>query len=251
MTSTARSALDETSAVMIRHNQDVNPVEDPVVLGKAALRRGDWAGARRHFETAIGHKETGPALDGLSDALFYLEELEPSLHHRSRAFARYREEGDLCRAARAALWLAMGYISAYGNAAVANGWLQRAERLVEEAGPCAERGRRGFDFSETQLGIDEEPEERHRRENVADGFDSPFEQRGCQRGLAARQVQERRCFCRQPVGLQACGIAVVGNRRPLEASSPPGYGVSDQCARPGGRRRSGPRRARESFEPVR
>jgi ATP/maltotriose-dependent transcriptional regulator MalT len=125
---------------MIRHNQGVNPVEDPVVLGKAALQRGDWAGARRHFETAIGDKETGPALDGLSDALFYLEELEPSLHHRSRAFAKYREEGDLCRAARAALWLAIGYISAYGNAAVANGWLQRAERLVEEAGPCAERG---------------------------------------------------------------------------------------------------------------
>ena len=81
-----------------------------------------------------------PWLDGLSDALFWLGELETSLHHRSRAFGMYREAGDLCRAARAALWLAMGYISGYGNAAVANGWLQRAERLLDEAGPCSERG---------------------------------------------------------------------------------------------------------------
>ena len=118
----------------------MNPVDDPVGLGRAALTRGDWAGARRHFETAIRDGETGAALDGLSDALFWLEELEPSLHHRSRAFAIYRDEGDLCRAARAALWLAIGYISVYGNAAVANGWLQRAERLLDEAGPCSERG---------------------------------------------------------------------------------------------------------------
>jgi ATP/maltotriose-dependent transcriptional regulator MalT len=118
----------------------MNPADDPIVLGRAALGRGDWAGARRHFEAAISHGETGPALNGLSDALFWLEESETSLHYRSRAFAIYREAGDLCRAARAALWLAMGYISVYGNAAVANGWLQRAERLLDEAGPCSERG---------------------------------------------------------------------------------------------------------------
>ena len=28
----------------------------------------------------------------------------------------------------------------FGNAAAANGWLQRAERLLDEAGPCSERG---------------------------------------------------------------------------------------------------------------
>ena len=82
---------------------------------------------------AIGHAETGPALDGLSDALFWLEECEASLHHRSRAFAWYREAGDLCRAARAALWLAMGYISALGNAPAANGWLHLL-RLDPESG---------------------------------------------------------------------------------------------------------------------
>ena len=118
----------------------MNPADDPVALGRTALERGDWTGARRHFETAIHRQETGPALDGLSDALFWLGELEASLHHRSRAFGIYREAGDLCRAARAALWLAMGYLSGFGNAPAANGWLQRAERLLDKAGPCSERG---------------------------------------------------------------------------------------------------------------
>lgn len=118
----------------------MNPPEESVPLGRAALERGDWTGARRHFETAIHRQESGPALEGLSDALFWLGDLETSLHHRSRAFGMYHKAGDRCRAARAALWLAMGYLSGYGNAPVANGWLQRAERLLDEAGPCSERG---------------------------------------------------------------------------------------------------------------
>jgi ATP/maltotriose-dependent transcriptional regulator MalT len=118
----------------------VEGTDDALDLGTAALTRGDWVVARSCFEAAIQREETALALDGLSDALFWLEEFEPSLHMRSRAHTLYREAGDTCRAARAALWLAMGYLSVYGNAAVANGWLQRAERLLDEAGPCSERG---------------------------------------------------------------------------------------------------------------
>ena len=142
----------------------MSSADDRVAQGTAALARGDWAGARRHFETAIGRGETGPALDGLSDALFWLEEFEPSLHCRGRAYALYREEGDLCRAARAALWLAMGYISVYGNAAVANGWLQRAERLLDEAGPCSERG--WFEQLRGKMNSDPAATARHARQAV-------------------------------------------------------------------------------------
>ena len=142
----------------------MSSADDRVAQGTAALAHGDWAGARRHFETAIGGGETGPALDGLSDALFWLEEFEPSLHCRSRAYALYREAGDLCRAARAALWLAMGYISVYGNAAVANGWLQRAERLLDEAGPCSERG--WFEQLRGKMTSDPAATARHARQAV-------------------------------------------------------------------------------------
>ena len=113
---------------------------DRVAEGAAALARGDWSGAREHFEASLGREETTAALEGLSDALFWLEEVGPSIERRTRACLLYQEAGDACRAARAALWLAMSYFSALGNGAAGNGWLQRAERLLEDAGPCAERG---------------------------------------------------------------------------------------------------------------
>ncbi len=115
-------------------------IEDLIAQGTAALARGDWQSARRQFEASIQQHETAAALDGLSEALYWLEETESSLHHRSRAYTLYREAGDFCRAARAALWLAIGYASAYNNGAAANGWLRRAEGLLEKTGPCAERG---------------------------------------------------------------------------------------------------------------
>jgi ATP/maltotriose-dependent transcriptional regulator MalT len=142
----------------------VKPADDPVASGTAALARGDWAAARSHFEAAIHREETAEAFEGLSDALFWLDEVGPSLDHRMRAYALYREGGDLCRSARAALWLAMGYISALGNVAAANGWLQRAERLLDEAGPCSERG--WFEQLRGKMSPDASATARHARQAV-------------------------------------------------------------------------------------
>ena len=118
----------------------MSSVDGRVAQGAAALARGDWTGARQHFEASLDREETAAALEGLSEALFWLEEIGPSIERRTRAFMLYQEAGDACRAARAALWLAMSYFSALGNGAAGNGWLQRAERLLDDAGPCAERG---------------------------------------------------------------------------------------------------------------
>jgi ATP/maltotriose-dependent transcriptional regulator MalT len=118
----------------------VEPADDPVVLGSVALAHGDWSGACSHFEAALRREETALALEGLAEALLWLDEVGPSLECRSRAHVLHREAGDLRRAARSALWLALGHASAYGNVAAANGWLQRAERLLDQAGPCSERG---------------------------------------------------------------------------------------------------------------
>jgi DNA-binding CsgD family transcriptional regulator len=113
---------------------------DTVAAGMAALSCGDWAQARAHFEAALGTEETAQALDGLSEALYWLDEIERSLEHRTRAYALYREQGDVCRAVRAALWIVWGHSASLGNQAVANGWLQRAERLLQEVGDCPEQG---------------------------------------------------------------------------------------------------------------
>lgn len=118
----------------------MDSVDGRVAEGVAALARGDWIGARRHFEAALEAEETAAALEGLSEALFWLEEVELSIERRTRACVIYQEAGADCRAARAGLWLAISYFSARGNGAAGNGWLQRAERLLEDTGPCAERG---------------------------------------------------------------------------------------------------------------
>lgn len=115
-------------------------LEVRVAEGTVALARGDWTDARAHFEAALDGEETTAALEGLSDALFWLEEFAPSIERRTRAFVLYQDAGDVCRAARAALWLAMSYFSALGNGAAGNGWVQRADRLLADAGPCSERG---------------------------------------------------------------------------------------------------------------
>jgi len=113
---------------------------DPVTSGQAALGRGDWSAARGFFEAALAGQETAAALEGLSEALWWLDDVGSSFPPRRRAYALYRDSGEPCRAVRVALWLARTYIGAYGSAAVANGWLRRAERLVEQAGECVERG---------------------------------------------------------------------------------------------------------------
>jgi DNA-binding CsgD family transcriptional regulator len=139
-------------------------VETPVALGQVALSRGDWSGARAHFEAALQDRETAEALEGLADALFWLDEAGPSLELRARAYALYQEQGEPGRCARAALRLAMGHLMAYGNAAVANGWLQRAERLLDEAGPCSERG--WFEHLRSKMAPDAATTARHARQAV-------------------------------------------------------------------------------------
>ena len=60
---------------------------------------------------------------------------------RERAFARWRAQGNLRRAAYlAAYYIAFDYLALFGNNAVAQGWLERGAHLVGEAGECPEAG---------------------------------------------------------------------------------------------------------------
>jgi DNA-binding CsgD family transcriptional regulator len=60
---------------------------------------------------------------------------------RERAFARWRAQGDLRRAAYlAAYQIAFDHLALFGNQAVAQGWLERGAHLADEAGECAEAG---------------------------------------------------------------------------------------------------------------
>jgi DNA-binding CsgD family transcriptional regulator len=114
--------------------------ESGVAEGHEALASGEWEAARAAFEHALTAEESPEALDGLGRALWWLREAERAVVCRERAYSGFRRDGQLARAARIALWLAREYALVWANEAAANGWLARAERLLADVAPGAERG---------------------------------------------------------------------------------------------------------------
>jgi DNA-binding CsgD family transcriptional regulator len=108
--------------------------------GYEALASGDWQRARAAFESAVSSGDSPDALDGLGRALWWLRDAEGAVVNRERAYAGFRRDGELARAARIALWLSREYALVWRNDAAANGWLARAERLLADVAPGSEHG---------------------------------------------------------------------------------------------------------------
>ena len=104
-------------------------LEEALARAYEALATGDWNGARDSFQEATDVRDSPEALDGLGRALWWLRDERGAVVHRERAYAGFRRDGDLARAARIALWLSREYGLAFGNDAASRGWLARAERL--------------------------------------------------------------------------------------------------------------------------
>jgi ATP/maltotriose-dependent transcriptional regulator MalT len=108
--------------------------------GEAALARGSWIEARTIFEEELKTAETVQALEGLSWAAWWVDDAPVCLDARERAYRLYRRAGDRGRAAMMAVWLGEGHIIFRGDHAVANGWFQRAARLLDGLDPCPAHG---------------------------------------------------------------------------------------------------------------
>jgi DNA-binding CsgD family transcriptional regulator len=105
-----------------------------------ALRGADWAAARDAFvEWLEDHPDDPEALDGLGRALWWLGEPREGIERRREAYALYNRCGEKLAAANLATYLAAEHRIA-GDSAAANGWLARAERLLEGAPSCSEQG---------------------------------------------------------------------------------------------------------------
>jgi LuxR family transcriptional regulator, maltose regulon positive regulatory protein len=113
---------------------------DQVREGRAALARGAWAEARAIFERELEAGETVAALEGLSWAAWWVDDVVTCLGALERAYRLSRREGDPRRAAMLAVWLANDHLFFRGEGAIANGWFQRAARLLEGLEPCPEHG---------------------------------------------------------------------------------------------------------------
>lgn len=106
----------------------------------AALSAGEWERAGAGFRRALEGGPSADAEEGLARALWWLRDPDQAIVHMERAYAGFREAGDVPRAARAALWLAREYQAVRGNAAASNGWFARAEGLLRDAAPASEHG---------------------------------------------------------------------------------------------------------------
>jgi LuxR family transcriptional regulator, maltose regulon positive regulatory protein len=96
-----------------------------------ALADGDWAAARAGFLLAGEAGPTPEALEGLGLAHWWLSEIAEACQAREAAYRLYTDRGDRRSAARLALALARDYADHRGEAAIGNGWLQRARRHLE------------------------------------------------------------------------------------------------------------------------
>jgi ATP/maltotriose-dependent transcriptional regulator MalT len=105
--------------------------------GRQALAVRDWAAARGSFEAVVARSGEPEALEGLSVAQWCLGDAGATLASLERAYRVYQDRSDRRSAARVATELAVQYETCRGEPAVANGWVQRAHRLLEglEPGP--------------------------------------------------------------------------------------------------------------------
>jgi DNA-binding CsgD family transcriptional regulator len=110
-----------------------------IEAGLEALAQGAWEEARSAFEGALRADESPEALEGLGMAAWWLEDDGAAIDARRRAYRLYRDRDDPRGAARVATGLAMDHYLR-GEHAVANGWVQRAHRLLEGLEQCPELG---------------------------------------------------------------------------------------------------------------
>lgn len=106
--------------------------------GDDALARGAWTEAREAFEKALARRESPEALEGLGTSAWWLDLADLVFESRERAYRLFIERGDKAGASRVAVWIAWDCWAFRGETAVANGWLQRARRLLDGEPPCAE-----------------------------------------------------------------------------------------------------------------
>src|SRR3989344_6613536 len=108
--------------------------------GSQFLAKGAWEEALQLFKKALRQKETPEVLEEIGMASWWLDDNKTTFAARERAYKLYRQRGDRHGAARIATWLAWDYNTIRGEPAVANGWIQRGNRLLNGLALSPEHG---------------------------------------------------------------------------------------------------------------
>ena len=112
--------------------------EELLHKGRHALNVGAWEEAKELLEDAVRVDESAEALEELAWANWWLNDIPAVFELRTRAHNQFLDRGDKRGASRTASWLGLDYLEFNGEFAVANGWFQRAENLLENEGVCRE-----------------------------------------------------------------------------------------------------------------
>lgn len=110
--------------------------ETPVAMGWTAFDEGRWSQARAAFESALTRTDDAEARFGLASALWWQGEVRAGVQQATRAYALFREARDVPGAARCAVWLGVVHLGEFANRAAANGWVGRAETLLDAHDPA-------------------------------------------------------------------------------------------------------------------
>ncbi|MBT2596549.1 LuxR C-terminal-related transcriptional regulator [Arthrobacter sp. ISL-72] len=107
--------------------------------GRRLLAANNWADAAGAFEQVLANSDDPAAHDGLSNASWWLRDVDRAITERTAAYRGFRGLGEDAQAFRAAIWLAREYSEAVGNEPASRGWLARAEGLAANLPSGVER----------------------------------------------------------------------------------------------------------------
>lgn len=109
-----------------------------IAEGRAALRSGDAAAARRAFEQT--ESECAEVTEGLARVAYLEMNFAEAIASWERAYAGHRDAEDRVGAVRVARTIAYMYLAIVGDWAVGSGWMARAQTLLGDAVESPERG---------------------------------------------------------------------------------------------------------------
>ncbi len=112
--------------------------EELLKKGREALAEGSWEKARKILEESVRVNESAEALEDLAWACWWMNDIAAVFDVRARAYQAFIDKNDKRGASRAASWLGLDCLELSGEFAVANGWFQRAESLLEGDVRCKE-----------------------------------------------------------------------------------------------------------------
>jgi DNA-binding NarL/FixJ family response regulator len=128
-----------------------------VEAGRAALVAGEWEAARDAFQLSLDAGPSAPAFEGLGLACRWLGAQDAAIRALQQAYRLHRRADDRRAAARVALHLCLGEFYFHDDMAVGLGWVERADRLLQDIEPGAEHGWLALLRGHLALQVDRDP----------------------------------------------------------------------------------------------